>query len=643
VPIVPKDSKRKQPVSPSNAPQDTISGEAKTDADTAPINTETNNNEVTEPPDIKSDDINPDVSDIPVDTIENSFDSVENKEKPAAEHGSERSRTKKTGKLRFDEDAAAPAESGTAVIKPDSQPPIGKKLEKAQNKADLSSGKLEKARKKLPKKRHIKIERTFDDASNKPKRRLAFDDEVKSQHAHLRGSPVTRPFKTGVRNIGRLAHTKVFQVEHENDAVKAAHRAEMYAEAGLRTAYRFHKTSPYRRVQRLEAKTAKLHMKASYQKALNDNPKLKSNIFSRMAQKRKIKRQYAKAAREAKKAGRTARKTGDILVKAGQAAVRAVARHPIVFAVIGIALLLFFIIASLFTACSSMGSGVGSSFAMVSYLAEDEAIDNASIIYTEWETDLRLQIINAESDWAGYDEYRYNIDNIGHSPLELMAFLTAVYQDFSYDDIEAVLQEIFAEQYQLAFTPSVEIRYYYDDEGNLISYDWHVLTVTLTSLPFTDVISAHMNTDQLQHFLLLNMSRGNRQYSGSPFGFNWLPYVTSYYGYRVHPITGAKDLHRGIDIAVPLGTDIRAGNIGTVSVGYDADGYGHYIVVTGADGLITKYAHLDSVLVSDGQTVAAGYIIGKSGDSGQSTGPHLHFEIVSGEQYLNPIYFAFSP
>jgi murein DD-endopeptidase MepM/ murein hydrolase activator NlpD len=135
-------------------------------------------------------------------------------------------------------------------------------------------------------------------------------------------------------------------------------------------------------------------------------------------------------------------------------------------------------------------------------------------------------------------------------------------------------------------------------------------------------------------------SKGSRQYSGSPFDFNWLPYVTNYYGYRIHPITGVKDYHMGIDIAVPSGTDVRAGHDGTVSVGYDAGGYGHYITLTGEDGLVTKYAHLGSVVAVNGQTVSAGDVIAQSGNSGSSTGSHLHFEVIKDGQYLNPAFFA---
>ena len=132
------------------------------------------------------------------------------------------------------------------------------------------------------------------------------------------------------------------------------------------------------------------------------------------------------------------------------------------------AALLFLIVVlifSLFSSCSSMGTGGIGAIAASSYTAEDQDINNAELVYTEWETDLQMQIDNAEADHPGYDEYRYHVGNIGHNPFELMGFLTASYQAFQYADVEAVLQELFAEQYSLKplsqerFNASVERLY----------------------------------------------------------------------------------------------------------------------------------------------------------------------------------------
>jgi len=597
--------------------------------------------------------------------------------KPAPESSAE-PQSNKQNKLKFSEGETTPSKGSVPNNKQ------SKVYEKAKYKSERSEQRLESARDKLPGKKKLKVERTYVEGANgkgKAKNRLVFDKEIRSQHEHLKGAPITRPFKAGGRTATRFVHSKVFQAEHENVALKAAHRGEMVAEAGLRSAYRMHKTAPYRKVARLERKTAKLNMNTSYQKALRDNPKLRSNVFSRMAQKRKIRKQYAKAMRDAKKTGATMKRSGNVIGNAGRAISRMISRNPKLFAIIAILFLLVIIISSLISACASMGSSTSGAVTALSYLSQDADIDNAELAYTEWETDLKLELMGIEATNPGYDEYRYFIegitslamssddlvdeydnplpnielpisrliDSIWHNPLQLVAFLTAVYYDFTFGEVEGVLLEIFEEQYELILEPVVEIRYQEVQSTDPITgeetwveepYNWNVLNVTLVSRSFTGRVSNRMDEEQQMHYNLLLMSRGSRQYSGSPFDFNWQYSITSYYGYRVHPTTGEKDNHRGIDIAVPIGTDVYAGHDGTVTfAGYNGD-YGYVVVLDDGKGLVTKYAHCDSLLVIEGQTVTVGTVIAKSGDSGLSTGAHLHFEVLKDGMYLNPIYFA---
>jgi murein DD-endopeptidase MepM/ murein hydrolase activator NlpD len=133
---------------------------------------------------------------------------------------------------------------------------------------------------------------------------------------------------------------------------------------------------------------------------------------------------------------------------------------------------------------------------------------------------------------------------------------------------------------------------------------------------------------------------GNRQYVGTPFNFSWLPYVSSYYGYRVHPISGDKDYHTGVDIAVPTGTEILAGGDGVViETGTNGD-YGLAVLVDYGKGITARYAHCSALLVSAGQAVKKGDVIGFVGDTGTSTGPHLHMEVLKNGYTLNPLYFV---
>jgi murein DD-endopeptidase MepM/ murein hydrolase activator NlpD len=534
---------------------------------------------------------------------------------------------------------------------PDETPPLRaeakqqQKYGKAQAKADKSVKKLETAKSKLPAKKNLRSERVFDEETGKAKRKLYFESEVKSQGEHLKGAKPLRPVKAAGNSALAFGHRKMYQVERENVATEAAHKGEIAAEGVVRSALRHHKTAPYHKVEKLQRKATKKSINAAYQKALAENPKLKSNLLSRAFQKRKIKKDYAKAACEAKKTAERAKKAGGVIADAGKALVGVVKRHPVATAVVVLIALLLFALMSLIGAFGGMGSGGLSGILTASYLAEDADIDNAELSYTEWETDLQMQIANVETTHSGYDEYRYSVGDISHNPYELMAYLTVNYQNFSNATAQAELSALFAEQYTLMFTPTTETRYAdpsdADGDGDYEPYDWNVLTVTLTARNFSDVVAARLSGEQLAHYALLLQTKGARQYLANPFGdMNWLPYVTSYYGYRVHPISGEKNYHKGIDIGLPQGTEIHAGQDGTVSVGYDAGGYGNYVTITGADGLVSKYAHCDSVLVSDGQTVKAGDVIATVGNTGNSTGAHLHLEIIKNGQYLNPAYFC---
>jgi murein DD-endopeptidase MepM/ murein hydrolase activator NlpD len=135
------------------------------------------------------------------------------------------------------------------------------------------------------------------------------------------------------------------------------------------------------------------------------------------------------------------------------------------------------------------------------------------------------------------------------------------------------------------------------------------------------------------------MFKGNRQYVGNPLGFNWLYYVSSGYGYRVHPITGVKDYHTGVDVAVPVGTRIFAGSAGTVIESGNNGNYGLAILIDYGNGVQARYAHCSQLNYDVGQTVQAGDIIALSGDTGTVTGPHLHMEIVRNGRHINPFFF----
>jgi len=112
--------------------------------------------------------------------------------------------------------------------------------------------------------------------------------------------------------------------------------------------------------------------------------------------------------------------------------------------------------------------------------------------------------------------------------------------------------------------------------------------------------------------------------------------ITSPYGYRANPFGGARQFHNGIDIAVPLGTPIRAAMTGRVTTaGYDRS-YGNYVVISHHSGYRTLYAHLNVIRTRPGAYVVTGEVIGDAGSTGMSTGPHLHFTVYKNGVTVNP-------
>ena len=113
--------------------------------------------------------------------------------------------------------------------------------------------------------------------------------------------------------------------------------------------------------------------------------------------------------------------------------------------------------------------------------------------------------------------------------------------------------------------------------------------------------------------------------------------ISSYFGYRNAPTAGATTYHRGVDWAVASGTSVMASCGGTVSQAGWSGSYGYMVLITHPGGTQTRYAHLSKILVSVGQTVSQGEVIARSGNTGRSTGPHLHFEIIIGGNPVNPL------
>jgi murein DD-endopeptidase MepM/ murein hydrolase activator NlpD len=112
--------------------------------------------------------------------------------------------------------------------------------------------------------------------------------------------------------------------------------------------------------------------------------------------------------------------------------------------------------------------------------------------------------------------------------------------------------------------------------------------------------------------------------------------ISSAFGWRQDPVNGSARFHKGLDIAVAYGADVKAAAPGRVSFSGVQNGYGNTVVIDHEGGRQTRYAHLSEQLVRVGDVVAEGQLVGKSGNSGRTTGPHLHFELLVDGQPVNP-------
>ena len=121
------------------------------------------------------------------------------------------------------------------------------------------------------------------------------------------------------------------------------------------------------------------------------------------------------------------------------------------------------------------------------------------------------------------------------------------------------------------------------------------------------------------------------------------PIVTSLYGWRIHPLFNTWRYHSGIDIGASYGSSILAAASGTVILSEDYGGYGECIIIDHGGGMTTLYGHLSQRLVSVGETVSGGELIGYVGDSGWSSGPHLHFEITMAGELVDPLDYVTTP
>ena len=393
-------------------------------------------------------------------------------------------------------------------------------LEKPIRKAEKAAAKADKAQAKIPKKQVKRAE--VDPKTGKVTTKLVLEDKPRppSKLSHtVRDAP-------GNAVAGKL-HQEIRKTEDGNVGVESAHKSEEAVETGVhlaREGYRSHKLKPYRKAAQAERKLEKANIEALFQKSVYENPAAASNPLSRWQQKQQIKKQYAAAKRAAQSGGSAAgaaQKTGKaaktVKEKAQQAGAY-VMRHKKGFGIVLAIFLLVCLLLNTMSSCSMMAQSIGSMISGTTYPSDDPELVAVEADYAAKEAALQAEIDNIESSHPGYDEYRYDLDMIGHDPHELAAYLSAVLQGYTRASAQAELERIFAAQYQLTLTEEVEVRYRTetrtDSEGNEydveVPYNYYILNVTLTSKPISSVALELLTPDQLEMYQVYRQTLGNK-------------------------------------------------------------------------------------------------------------------------------------
>lgn len=408
-------------------------------------------------------------------------------------------------------------------------------LRNSRNKtADSSTG--DSSKKKAEHRRQIRHEA---DLAKMRSTKLKSEQEVKAKkNAAASGKKGGKPKKPG--NLAKdalsaKAHQSVRNADQDNNSgVEAAHFTEGSAEGAARAGSRFQygrKLRQYKKLERLEKKADKDAVDSIFAERMKSDPQAGSNFFSRWRQKQAIKKEYAAAKAGAAAVENTAAGTA----KAAQGtasmtekAFQFVQSHSHI--IIGIAAvgLLVLVIAGSVSSCSVLINGGGNVVLGTSYTAEDEDLKGVETDYTKLEDKLRKKIDRIETDHPGYDEYRYNLAEIGHNPYELASLLTVEFENYTRSQVQARLQSIFEAQYELKLVEKVEIwtrketrvGYSYNPitgTGHTytyqvtVQYEYKILNVTLLNRGVDYVArNSGLTDDQLQRYEVTLECRGNR-------------------------------------------------------------------------------------------------------------------------------------
>ena len=381
-------------------------------------------------------------------------------------------------------------------------------LTKTIRKADKDADKLEVVQAKIQKKKILIARRTVDAETGKSTVRLYFEEigrkkpPSKLTHA-VRDAPVNAALSQ--------FHREIRQGEADNVGVETANKSEETAELSARagrSAYRSHKLKPYRKSAKAEQRLDRANLGYLQKKAVREDPRPSDKPLSHWQQKQAVKKQYAAAKRAGQFTG-SAGKTAENTVKAGKTAAKEskraaafVGRHSKGFLIIAAIFVVLALFLNAISSCSVLLEGGLSGVVVSTYPSSDEAMLGAEAAYAAMEADLQNEVDNYKTLHPGYDEYRYDLDKIGHDPYVLISFLTAWHGgEWTLAEVQDTLSVLFSKQYQLTQTVTTET-------NGETSYT--VCTVTLHNENLSHLPVFIMDEDKVGMYAIYMSTLGNR-------------------------------------------------------------------------------------------------------------------------------------
>ena len=432
----------------------------------------------------------------------------------------------KKGKIRFRKDMAEQSARDAPEledIRLPSEAGYTKTKKKSRFKGNTNYGKNLRFGRKSPEK--PKTSKTLSSAAMSAKMHAAMESENQDDNV---GSKALNRGSEAVEDTGRAAKDITGKVRYSRKLKASKTVNKLQTEGGY------------------TARTGETEKKANQAGKAAEQNNGNASFLSRWRQKQDIKKQYAAARKSGGEAAKeTGRRTGEAAVKGagkvskglqdiGANIQKFVAEHPGMLLTFGILILIFLLVSSSFSSCSMFATGTGNGVLGSSYTAEDEDIRGANSDYQAMEADLQSEIDRVRTTHPGYDEYQFDLANINHNPYVLTSYLTVLHEDYTKEEVQTKLKELFEAQYQLTYREEIQIRtrteertgqrtvtdpetgetttekYTYEVE---VQYEYKILHVKLVNNTMEACIERTGLTDaQKERYVLLNQTKGNRDY-----------------------------------------------------------------------------------------------------------------------------------